>query len=364
MLHCCAHALLLAVSAAVLSCGSGSSSEGDADAGLPDGDDAAEPDFTEAGDMPGTDGDVSEDEGEDDVPPDPAADPDAFDSADDLLPEDGTDMPADSDAADAPDAPATFLVLTINLKHPLLGLEDARVRLQIVADAINGRQPDMVALQEVIKPDGEASFVEQLGGLTGYEWFWEFTYRVPLSYDEGIGVLSRWPIVWHDSRELPHLDLVIFRRRVLGTRLATPHGDVQMFCSHMTTDSDPTKEADQALAVFQFITDNPSPLPGFFAGDLNAEPDTLAMRFFRGEAEHEGVTGNLTDAWMTINPDDPGYTMSSSDPTRRIDYIYMIPGTEQTAEVVSCELMFTEPVGGRHASDHIGVLCLFSLPDA
>ncbi|MFH1435742.1 MAG: endonuclease/exonuclease/phosphatase family protein [Pseudomonadota bacterium] len=361
MLQRCAHILHIGLLAAMLSCGSGSSVEGDADAEAPDGDDAADSDFIEAGDVPGADGDAVEDEGEDDVPPDPAADPDALDTVDDPLPEDGEDTPMDSDA---PDAPATFLVLTVNLKHPLLGLEDARARLQIVADAINARQPDMVALQEVIRPDGEASFAEQLGGLTGYEWFWEFTYRVPMSYDEGIGVLSRWPIVWHESRELPHIDLVLFRRRVLGARLATPHGDVQMFCSHMTTDSDPTVEADQALAVFRFITDNPSPLPGFFAGDLNAEPDTLAMRFFRGEAGHEDVTGNLADSWMTVNPDDPGYTMSSSDPARRIDYIYMIPGTEQTAEVVSCELMFTEPVGGRYASDHLGVLCLFSLPDA
>jgi endonuclease/exonuclease/phosphatase family metal-dependent hydrolase len=94
---------------------------------------------------------------------------------------------------------------------------------------------------------------------------------------------------------------------------------------------------------------------------MNSEPGNLAMRFFRGEAEHEGMTGNLIDSWMAANPGEDGFTMSSSNPEKRIDYIYLVPGSEKPAEVVSCELMFSEPVGGLYASDHLGVLCEFSL---
>ena len=129
----------------------------------------------------------------------------------------------------------------------------------------------------------------------------------------------------------------------------------------MTTDSAETIQADQAADVFQFIQANPSPLAGFFAGDLNADPPDLAMRFLRGEASHEGVTGNLIDAWMAANPGDEGFTQPSHEPDQRIDYIYLVPGTEKSAEVVSCELMFTEQVGGLYASDHLGVLCEYSL---
>ena len=260
-----------------------------------------------------------------------------------------------------PGEPAKFTVLTINLKHPITGIDEAHQRLQIMADVIDNRQPDVVALQEVIKDGDQPSFAEELGGLTGYEWIWEFTFTVPTLFDEGLGILSRWPIVWSDSAELPHLDLIIFRRRVLGGRVQSPHGDIQLFCTHMTTDHDDTVEADQALAVFQFIQANPSPLAGFFAGDLNSEPHKLAMRFFRGEASHDGVTGSLIDSWMTANPDDDGFSMSSSNPEKRIDYIYLVPGTEKSADVVSCELMFTEQVGGLYASDHLGVLCEYSL---
>lgn len=251
--------------------------------------------------------------------------------------------------------------MTINLKHPITGMDEAVQRLAIVADAINDRQPDVVALQEVVKDTDQPSFAEQLGTLTGYQWIWEYTFTVPTLFDEGLGILSRWPIVWNDSAELRHLDLIIFRRRVLGARVQSPHGDIQLFCSHMTTDSDETVEADQAVDVFNFIQANQSPRAGFFAGDLNSEPHKLAMRFFRGEASHENLTGTLIDSWMTANPNDDGFTMSSSNPEKRIDYIYLVPGTEKSAEVDSCELMFTEQVGGLYASDHLGILCEYTL---
>jgi endonuclease/exonuclease/phosphatase family metal-dependent hydrolase len=266
----------------------------------------------------------------------------------------------DGSVGDDGGEPAKFSVLTINLKHPITGMDEAVQRLAIVADAINDRQPDVVALQEVVKDGAEPSLAEQLAGMTGYEWIWEKSYFIGL-FDEGLAILSRWPIVWSDSVELPHVDMIFFYRRALGGRVQSPHGDIQLFCTHMTTSHDETIEADQALAVYQFMQANPSPLAGFLAGDMNSEPDDLAMRFLRGEAEHEGVTGNLIDSWMIANPGDVGYTHDSLTPDKRIDYIYLAPGTEKSAEVDSCELMFTEEVGGLYASDHLGVLCEYTL---
>jgi len=275
---------------------------------------------------------------------------------------DAADLDGGTDGgADGGDADKSFSVLTINLKHPLTGMETAQARLAQVAEAINDREPDVVALQEVIKDGEDPDFAEQLGSLTGYNHHWEHTFDVPLSFSEGIGILSRWPILATDSAELPHLDLVIFRRKVLGARVDSPHGEIWLFCSHMTTSSDETEKADQALAVYQFIEANPSALPGFMAGDLNAEPDTLAMRFLRGEAGHEGQTGDLIDAWPAANPGQDGFTIPSGNPDRRIDYIYIVGGQESTAAAESCELMFEEPVDGEYASDHLGILCIFRL---
>lgn len=331
---------LVVVMLLAVACSNEPGVDGEPDGGMEDAADAFD-----AGEEPG----VGDDAGE-------SGDGDGFEEPDAFG--DGGDG---ADAAGDFGEPERFSVLTINLKHPLTGMDEALQRLQIVADAINERQPDVVALQEVVKDGDRPSMAERLAGLTGYQWIWEFTYTVPTLFDEGLGIISRWPIVWSDSAELPHLDLVIFRRRALGARIQSPHGDILFFCTHMTTDHDDTVEADQALAVYQFIQDNPSPLAGFLAGDLNAEPHKLAMRFLRGEAEHQGVTGDLIDAWMAANPDDEGFTHDSATPDQRIDYVYLVPGQEKSADVVSCELMFTERVGDLYASDHLGVVCEFLL---
>ncbi len=352
------HAVVWLFLCSLAACNSTSGGAKDGDSGVEEEENAWADDGGWLDADPGPAGDDAQEE---DGPVDDGVDgaesePDAFSDDAGEADGDGGDAPADGDGA-RPE----FLVLTINLKHPLTGLDEAHQRLQMVADLINARQPDVVALQEVIKPDNEPSFAEQLATLTGYGWHWEFAYNVPMLFDEGLGVLSRWPVLWHESRELPHLDLVLFTRRVLGARVAWAHGEIQLFCTHMTTDSDEGKKADQALTIFQFIAEHPTPLPGFLAGDMNAEPDTLAMRFFRGEAEHQAVTSDLIDSWLVANPGDPGYTMESYNPHKRIDYIYLVPGSEVSAEPLDCELVFTEPVGGVYASDHLGILCRFAL---
>ncbi len=257
--------------------------------------------------------------------------------------------------------PTVVRVLTINLKHPLTGLGPAEPRLQMVSDMIVATQPDVVALQEVIRDQGSPSFSERLGQTTGYEWTFEFAYRVPLFFDEGLGILSRWPILSTDVAELPHRDLVIFTRRVHGALIQAPFGDLNMFCTHMTTEADESVKADQALAVFEHVKSHSLRLPGFLAGDTNAEPDSLAMRFLRGDATHERETGDFVDAWLATNPSDAGLTFPSDSPNRRIDYIYAIPGSDGTFLPTRCERLFTLPVNDTYASDHLGVLCDFEL---
>jgi endonuclease/exonuclease/phosphatase family metal-dependent hydrolase len=75
----------------------------------------------------------------------------------------------------------------------------------------------------------------------------------------------------------------------------------------------------------------------------------------RGAATHGGVTGDLVDAWP---PGSPGYTIPSGAPARRIDYIYALPGG---GAATACLTVLADPVDGVRASDHLGVLCTFTL---
>jgi endonuclease/exonuclease/phosphatase family metal-dependent hydrolase len=150
-------------------------------------------------------------------------------------------------------------------------------------------------------------------------------------------------------------------RTVIAARVDTPHGPVTMVSAHLTTQDDATIKADQAAAAYQFLVEEQTPLAGFLAGDLNATPDSAAMRFLRGEAAHMNVTATTIDVWQTAQPDDPGLTAPADDPQERIDYIYLRPGTESTTRVIGCDLVLTEPVAGLFASDHLGIVCQVEL---
>ncbi|MDP8256159.1 MAG: endonuclease/exonuclease/phosphatase family protein [Candidatus Alcyoniella australis] len=283
---------------------------------------------------------------DDDADGDDAADDDDLDDDDDIEPPD-----------------RTISVLTINLQNAWFNPREIDRRAGFVAELMLEREVDFVTLQEVVQFGDVQNRAQYIAGLAGYEYVWLRTHNVPLIFEEGVAVLSRWPIVSSDSVELPHPELGgIFTRAVLGVIADTPQGELACSCSHMTTADDEDKKADQALAAYEFVDSQRNGLPGWFAGDLNAEPETLAMRFLRGEAQYEGQSGDLLDSWSQINPDDPGYSFPAEDPDRRIDYIYLVPSAEAPTTVVSCEIVFDEPIESLWVSDHAGVLCQFELP--
>lgn len=301
-------------------------------------------DDDDAGGDSGDDDTAGDDDADDDVSDDDAGDDDASD-----------DDTGDDDDEVVPD----LQVLTFNLQDPIMNPGTTGARTQIVIDLIDRVQPDFVAFQEVTENGIIGNRAEAVADAVGYEWTWEQTHNLGV-LEEGIAILTPWPYSGRADTELPHEELFgLLKRKVLGIVAETPHGDVPFFCSHMTVANDPDDKADQAHAAYDFIHLQADGAPGFFAGDLNAQPDSDAMRFLRGEIEHEGAAGDFVDSWMEINGDDPGYTFSSTDPEKRIDYIYRVPGSEKRFSALSCERVFEEPVDGLYASDHIGVLCGF-----
>lgn len=262
---------------------------------------------------------------------------------------------ADAVAADA--APRTIDVLTINLKTPFPSDTTFGMRTQLVADLILAEQPDVVALQEVTESGSMTNRGEALAQLTGYAFAWHQTHDFVVS-KEGIGILARGTITWHGGHDLPHTEFGLLHRAVLGARVMTEGGPIELYATHLTVAGSTTDRADQAAEALAFARAQHTPgVPAYLAGDLNATPDELAMLVLRGEASHDGTTGDLVDAWpqaMTT----PGYTIPSDAPERRIDYIYALPdgGTATT-----CATVLAQPVDGIRASDHLGVLCRFAV---
>jgi endonuclease/exonuclease/phosphatase family metal-dependent hydrolase len=248
----------------------------------------------------------------------------------------------------------------LNPSNPLAKGADVKLRTQIVIDAIKKEQPDLIAFQEVVDSSSIPNRAAFIAEATGYSWAWQQEYTL-LLYDEGIAILSKWPILETESHELPHKDLALFTRYVLRVRVDTPAENTDFYCSHFIAFGIENQSADQALTAFEFINKSSVGLPSFFAGDLNAGPDTIYMRFLRGKESYKGVIGNFTDAWLAANPGDPGLTVESDKPYDRIDYIYIVPSAPFPTVATDCKLIFDEPVDSVYASDHIGVSCNVSL---
>jgi endonuclease/exonuclease/phosphatase family metal-dependent hydrolase len=276
--------------------------------------------------------------------------------------------PSDSDGPDEPPPSesgryVTISVLTINIQTGMSEpphLVDKRTR--IVTDFIERTEPDVVAVQEISeRPGAYLHRKDVLREATGYRKVWARTHYMPFFYEEGIGILSRWPIAWHGARSLPHPEFdKTMTRAVLGALVQHPHQPFKIYNAHLTIQSAPHKKADQALEALEFIHANHRDLPTFFAGDLNAEPEHDAMKLLRGHVTYRGTTGSLIDAWMATNPDDAGYTTASPRPDKRLDYIYVVPWSQSTTPL-SCERVLTEKVDGVWPSDHFGVLCRFRI---
>jgi len=258
--------------------------------------------------------------------------------------------------------PGGVRILTLNLLTFAVG-PDVDLRTQMAIDLIRQEGPDIVALQEVAESSEVANRAEVIASATGYHFVWTATETDEnADYHGGPAVLSRRPIDSQRIVDLPHLDFegeVI--RRAIQITAETPAGVVRFVGNHTTTNSDSQKKTDQVVAgvVGALADETASPL--FYAGDFNAEPTSQAMRVLRGEESYEGSTFGFEDAWQTINPSSLGHTYPSRDPARRIDYIYSVAGAEARARVTACRLVLQEPQRGVLASDHLGVLCDFSI---
>jgi len=130
----------------------------------------------------------------------------------------------------------------------------------------------------------------------------------------------------------------------------------------------------QAVAVARAIDDfADESSPVILAGDLDADPDAASIRFWTGRQPLDGMSVCYRDAWASAHADEPGETFGPVNPLadpnwpfRRIDYILVRCADKRrpTLAIERCQRAFDEPVDGRWATDHFGVLADLGLPDA
>jgi endonuclease/exonuclease/phosphatase family metal-dependent hydrolase len=259
----------------------------------------------------------------------------------------------------------TIRVLTLNLWGEQPPLER---RLPLVIEGLRALTPDVIALQEVRQiTDKVPNTAETIAAALGMSCHFEIA--TPWGGgEEGLALLSRFPIGERMMRELPHATPEE-RRIVVGATFDTPAGAFSAFTTHLTYRlADGQKREDQVVAAEALVAATRSELPKVLMGDLNATPDADEIRWLAGLRSVTGQRVFYQDAWRAIHGDAPGITWSRANThahklawltlDRRIDYIFVTAQRRDGRGVVrDCRVVLDTPdAEGCFPSDHFAVM--------
>jgi endonuclease/exonuclease/phosphatase family metal-dependent hydrolase len=271
---------------------------------------------------------------------------------------------------------ATARVVTLNFWGTEAPLDR---RLALAERQLRALAADVVCLQEVRPLDGRAGRTTAdvladalgMGALYAPSLRWAdgaFGAGRP-GGEEGLAILSRWPVL--EQRALPLPELRPTEGRILlSARLATPAGPVWFHTTHLhyRLDDGLAREA-QVVAIDEAVRAcgrGNDDAPQVLCGDFNATADSDEMRFLRGLCTLSGRRTHFQDAWIRKHGRADGITWSSEnehtrplrslDIDRRIDYVYVTSRKKDgRATVHACDVVLAERDGDICASDHYGV---------
>jgi endonuclease/exonuclease/phosphatase family metal-dependent hydrolase len=254
---------------------------------------------------------------------------------------------------------AQLRVLSLNVLHGRPDYERLAERLSLIASEIVRLQVDIALLQEVpwTRQFGSAaSYLAQNTGMN-HVYLRANGNRRLIGFEEGEVVLSRYPLLFTEFRELEPQAGFFEHRVVLHVVAQTPAGPLDLYVTHLTNGAAHLNRV-QADALLAYV-ERTARHPALVAGDFNAQEDSLQIRKIGQE---------WMDAYRIANPDIPGLTCCiehlSSPPgnplTKRIDYIFVVPAAGVQLNVSSVQVVFDQPqrieTGWLWASDHAGLL--------
>jgi len=254
-------------------------------------------------------------------------------------------------------------------------------RLELCAAGLHGLEPDVIALQEVRQVEGSVpNTAHTLAAALSMHCVFQKTVAWG-GGDEGLAILSRFPIVASGHVPLPHpMPELADERIFLWALIDTGAGPALMGSTHLTYRmTHGIQREDQVLAIDQAARDLIAlhkPVVTALMGDFNAAPDTDEMRFLRGLHTLGGRRTFYQDAFLCQDADGDlshrqpgaGATWARRNPAihklrflemdRRIDYIYVGQASRDGRGLVQrCRVVLDQPdAEGVFPSDHFAVL--------
>ncbi|MGH2560510.1 MAG: endonuclease/exonuclease/phosphatase family protein [Thermomicrobiales bacterium] len=250
---------------------------------------------------------------------------------------------------------SSFRVVTLNILHdpPVLSWPD---RAQLVATGHRALDPDIVLLQEVAWPNEQASelatYLETSLGAS-------FTAHVmplitPHGWQEGLAILTRYPLLERDALRYPDAELFCQRVRVnIGNRA------IDLYNTHLDPYSGERRQ-EQVRLILGWMEAHKGADGIVFGGDLNATPDSDEIGPLRATLSSAHVTVHGREPTGTAPTPYGAKRRRESAPLRAIDYLWH----SLELSVIGCHVVFDQPDPRDpllFASDHYGVLADFYL---
>lgn len=240
-------------------------------------------------------------------------------------------------------------------------------RMTIIVETLRNLRPDVVALQEVREIGGQLpNQAAEIGERAGYA----HVFAPAISWGgghEGLAILTREQLGYHDVLELPHAN-PDERRILLSGRMDTRFGAVWVHTTHLNYRLHHGRQReDQVMAIDEAVAARAGEVPQVVMGDFNSTPDADEIRWLRGLTTLGGRRVFYQDAWEVMHPGEHGYTWSKQNtfterlkwlmPNRRLDYIFVTPMRRDGRGIIHTTRLVYDRADrdGVFASDHFGL---------
>lgn len=253
---------------------------------------------------------------------------------------------------------AVLRVATINLRNRQ---DRWRERRHLLVEQLLETLPDLVSLQEISLPIGQGRWLRQQLNLrlTGSEAAPYRLYQQPKKhlfkgYYEGIGVLTKLPVIYWDAVGLGYGGRVALRLNVeLPTRQTLDF--VAVHLHHVAADKEARLE--QVMGLLAWLNGRRRVPRQIIAGDFNELPHELAIQYMKQAYRSAFAEVHEREPLATY----PTALVQTDGWAGCLDYIFV---STAVPPIHHAQLFCTRPAPDDdtlYPSDHVGVLATIQL---
>lgn len=242
-------------------------------------------------------------------------------------------------------------LVTLNIYHDRHRWDE---RIPLIVDLLHAEQPDVVALQEVYFPLRQAHLIaDEFNSIGGQPYSVHVALKWGDAMREGVGILSRLPVLDSERLELP-----VIERVALRVRVALGEQSVNIACTHLH--HQPVHDEEVRLPQMRALLDWMGKVEGpwLMAGDLNALPQssTIQLASERYQSAYYALHGEHPVTWPSPLEAEkfPGVAVS-------IDYVFFSPETLAVTDAHRVGEQSHPDNPALYPSDHYGVSATFEL---